>query len=150
MCWYVLHFYDNTWINLNPNFYRSIDTDDFKGNCPEEQDTYADFGLDFDVNLDISSEPKGKFKLLKTINEAIELLDNEWLQEQRIELKKKQAATERMHKFSSQIQNSGSKVYIVQCNICIVLIMFYQFCILVLPCMYANGEILFNSVLSKV
>lgn len=88
---------------------RSIDTDDFKGTCPEESDTYTDFGHYPGVKLQFPSEPKGRYKLLKTINEALQVADNEWQQEKDIELAKKQAEMDRENEIPHTLEeNSGS------------------------------------------
>ncbi|XP_063700712.1 probable chitinase 2 [Culicoides brevitarsis] len=73
----------------------SIDTDDFKGICPEETDTYVDFGHYPGVKLNFPTDKKGRFKLLKTINEAFIIANNEWQQEKDLELAKKQAEMDR-------------------------------------------------------
>jgi len=68
----------------------SIDTDDFKGDCPEELDTYTDFGQYPGVKLKIPDPTKGRFKLLTTINDALIVADDEWNQEMAIEKAKEQ------------------------------------------------------------
>lgn len=91
---------------------RSIDTDDFKGVCPEEEDTYVDFGHYPGVKLHFRTEPKGRFKLLKTINEAIQVAHNEWQQEKDIELAKKQAEIDRENEIPHGLDgNSASSIY---------------------------------------
>lgn len=91
---------------------RSIDTDDFRGICADEEDTYVDFGHYAGVKLHFPNEPKGRFKLLKTINEAIQVADNEWQQEKDIELAKKQAEIDRENEIPHKPDgNSGSSIY---------------------------------------
>uniref|UniRef100_A0A336LTH1 Nucleoside diphosphate kinase n=1 Tax=Culicoides sonorensis TaxID=179676 RepID=A0A336LTH1_CULSO len=101
----------------------SIDTDDFKGSCPEENDTYADFGQYPGVKLNIPTAPKGSFKLLKTINEAMQLASVEWQQEKDIEFAKKQAELDKQNEIPhKETGNTASSLYKTVLPILLVLL----------------------------
>lgn len=60
---------------------RSIDTDDFLGDCDIDDDTFADFKPLPGVTLNIPKRFHAKFPLLKTINEATVVALDEIAQE---------------------------------------------------------------------
>lgn len=80
--------------------------------CPEETDTYADFGHYPGVHLNMPSQPKGRYKLLKTINEGIQVSNNEWQQEKDIEQARKQAEMDRENEIPhKEEENSGNSLH---------------------------------------
>ncbi|XP_055628693.1 probable chitinase 2 [Toxorhynchites rutilus septentrionalis] len=62
----------------------SVDTDDFNGLCDPEKETYADFGDHDNIKLNIPPPVKQKYKLLKTVNDAIVVATDELNQENEI------------------------------------------------------------------
>ncbi|XP_055536395.1 probable chitinase 2 [Wyeomyia smithii] len=62
----------------------SVDTDDFNGVCEPENDTFADFGDQIRVKLDIPPPIQDKYKLLRTVNDAIIVATDELNQENEI------------------------------------------------------------------
>lgn len=50
---------------------RSIDTDDFLGDCDVEQETFDDFGGTAGVKLTLPKRVNSNYPLLRTINEGI-------------------------------------------------------------------------------
>ncbi|XP_062555250.1 probable chitinase 2 isoform X2 [Armigeres subalbatus] len=62
--------------NLRGVMALSIDTDDFNGICNAEKDTFVDFRHQVNIPLPI----QGKYKLLRTINDAIAVADREFNQ----------------------------------------------------------------------
>ncbi|XP_055608663.1 probable chitinase 2 isoform X2 [Uranotaenia lowii] len=62
----------------------SVDTDDFNGLCTAEEDTYTDFGDRNQIKLNIPPPIQDKYKLLKTINDAIVVATDELNQENEI------------------------------------------------------------------
>lgn len=87
--------------------HRSIDTDDFKGDCNEETDTYLDFGQYPGVHLDIPKPINGPNKLLKTVNQAFHIADDEWQQEKSLE-RKKQEEMDRENEISDYDESHSS------------------------------------------
>lgn len=67
----------------------SIDTDDFKGDCDNDPDTYKDYGRTPGITLTVPNPPRGRYLLLKTINQAFGVAEEEWKLE-----KEKQARDE--------------------------------------------------------
>ncbi|XP_053686725.1 probable chitinase 2 [Sabethes cyaneus] len=62
----------------------SVDTDDFNGVCEPENDTFADFGDQAGVKLNIPPSIQDKYKLLRTVNDAIIIATDELNQENEI------------------------------------------------------------------
>lgn len=67
---------------------RSIDTDDFRGDCSEDSDIYADFGKYPGIELDVPIAPHGKCSMLKAVKQAIDVAEKEY--EVETELKKEE------------------------------------------------------------
>uniref|UniRef100_A0A1Q3FSC0 Putative catalytically inactive chitinase-like lectin n=1 Tax=Culex tarsalis TaxID=7177 RepID=A0A1Q3FSC0_CULTA len=70
--------------NLGGLMIWSVDTDDFNGLCNPEEGTYADFGDRDKVKLVIPPPVQGKYKLLRTVNDAIVVAIDELNQENEI------------------------------------------------------------------
>lgn len=85
----------------------SIDTDDFKGDCSEDEDTYKDFGSYPGIQLSIPNPPRGRFPLLKTVNEAFNLA----IEETKLEkLKKAQDEQDKENEISPPNDPNGSSM----------------------------------------
>lgn len=63
----------------------SVDTDDFRGDCDREEDTFADFKGIPGVKLQLPVRKESNYPLLRTLNEAIELSLDEIRQEEQID-----------------------------------------------------------------
>lgn len=85
----------------------SIDTDDFRGDCEREEDTYADFRAKPGVKLMMLERTSKNYPLLRTLNEAIEISQDEKTQEAQIE-KDKENEIEHSSSTSSTPTKDGS------------------------------------------
>lgn len=72
------------------DFFRSVDTDDFLGECDIDNETFVDFKPMAGVNLTIPKRYNANYPLLRTINEAIVLALDEISQEARLPHKDKE------------------------------------------------------------
>ncbi|KAL9700657.1 hypothetical protein quinque_004098 [Culex quinquefasciatus] len=70
--------------NLGGLMIWSVDTDDFNGLCNPEEGTYDDFGDRDKVKLTVPPAVQGKYKLLRTVNDAIVVAIDELNQENEI------------------------------------------------------------------
>lgn len=59
----------------------SVDTDDFRGECDLSDDTYADYKPEAGVRLSVPKRINSNYPLLRTINEAIVVAEDELRQE---------------------------------------------------------------------
>lgn len=63
---------------------RSIDTDDFHGDCDIDTDTFTDFNPMPGVTLDIPKRIEANYPLLRTVNEAMVVALDEIAQEAKL------------------------------------------------------------------
>lgn len=84
----------------------SVDTDDFLGDCEIELDTYDDFGKMAGVKLSIPRRVNANYPLLRTINEALIIAEDEIEQENVI--KESEAENEIPHGDVNEHSNGGS------------------------------------------
>lgn len=68
----------------------SVDTDDFLGDCTAEQDTFADFGDSAGIRLQIPKREYNNYPLLRTMNTALIVAEDELRQENEIRKQEKE------------------------------------------------------------
>lgn len=81
----------------------SIDTDDFRGDCEEDVDTYKDFGRAPGISLKVPNPPKGRFPLLRAVNQAFTVAEEE------LRLEKEKQAQDELDKENEIIPPDADK-----------------------------------------
>lgn len=89
----------------------SVDTDDFLGDCTAEQDTFADFGDSAGIRLQIPKREYNNYPLLRTMNTALIVAEDELRQEN--EIRKQEIENEIEHGSPGSANVISLKSYLI-------------------------------------
>lgn len=104
--------------------YRSIDTDDFQGECDNGMnfDTFSDYRPKPKVNLKIPKRTEKNYPLLRTLNEAIEITLDEMTQEINLDISNQIPSGGGQSDTQSDKDNSSSRGSVASSTFIIVLV----------------------------